>query len=155
MNKIGRKFLRTPEHYCLQIECKDLRTFRFAFVPDLHPRRHVFRYISDMAFSLSVKEVFAWYYSAVVQRLPPVYVPVNEFARLGISTAVGVSVSTEETRGWRVTHINNTYSLCPTYPATLVVPEFISECILEAAASFRYVLGARIPPILLVTAVIW
>eukprot|EP01132_Coremiostelium_polycephalum_P005622 gene5622-6997_t len=46
---------------------------------------------------------------------------------------------------WRVTHINRDYQLCPTYPATFIVPASISDEDLKKIAMFRE--KGRVPAI--------
>lgn len=38
---------------------------------------------------------------------------------------------------WRISHANNNYELCPSYPAIVVVPKNISDDTLKASAQFR------------------
>ncbi|ETV98623.1 hypothetical protein H310_08740 [Aphanomyces invadans] len=62
-----------------------------------------------------------------------VYDPVAEFNRLGVGA----------TTKWRITDINQTYSFCPTYSASIAVPAAISDDVLATAGAFRS--KARIP----------
>jgi hypothetical protein len=55
-----------------------------------------------------------------------IYDPIAEFGRMGIPDAL-----------WRVTRINENYSICSTYPALLVVPEAIDDEQLSQASLFR------------------
>lgn len=56
----------------------------------------------------------------------------KEYARMGIA-----HTPREPARGWRITRINHDFSLCPTYPRSLVVPSTITDENLKAAAAFR------------------
>uniref|UniRef100_A0AAY4AF21 Myotubularin phosphatase domain-containing protein n=1 Tax=Denticeps clupeoides TaxID=299321 RepID=A0AAY4AF21_9TELE len=44
---------------------------------------------------------------------------------------------------WRVSHINSDYSVCPTYPAAVIVPRTVDDQTLVKAAQFRQ--GGRFP----------
>lgn len=55
-----------------------------------------------------------------------IYDPIAEFGRMGIPDAM-----------WRVSRINESYSICSTYPALLVVPESIDDDQLSQASLFR------------------
>lgn len=55
-----------------------------------------------------------------------VYVPQTEFARMNIPNSQ-----------WRITELNNSYKLCPTYSYSLVVPAAITDQTLCEAACFR------------------
>ncbi|KAK9888510.1 hypothetical protein WA026_000761 [Henosepilachna vigintioctopunctata] len=44
---------------------------------------------------------------------------------------------------WRLTYVNNDFSVCPSYGATLVVPKSIDDDVIISAASFRE--GGRFP----------
>jgi hypothetical protein len=39
--------------------------------------------------------------------------------------------------GWRISHINRHYSLCPSYPSELIVPDGIPDSVIRHAAAFR------------------
>lgn len=41
------------------------------------------------------------------------------------------------TQGWRISHVNSGYKVCPSYPASVVVPAMISDDTLKASAQFR------------------
>ncbi|WFD36047.1 hypothetical protein MCUN1_002918 [Malassezia cuniculi] len=57
-----------------------------------------------------------------------VYDAVGEFKRQGIGSA---------TRAWRVSRANANYSMCASYPGTLVVPAHVSDATVAYAAKFR------------------
>jgi hypothetical protein len=44
---------------------------------------------------------------------------------------------------WRVTHLNEHFELCPSYPRKLVIPRLTSDEDLKLAAGFRS--GRRVP----------
>lgn len=62
------------------------------------------------------------------------YDATREYARIGIPDA-----------SWRITDINSKYVVCPTYPATLVVPASVPDEQLKAVFNFRS--RGRIPAI--------
>jgi hypothetical protein len=55
-----------------------------------------------------------------------IYDPVVEFGRMGIPDAL-----------WRISDVNESYSVCPTYPATVAVPMMINDDQLTQASLFR------------------
>jgi hypothetical protein len=72
-------------------------------------------------------------FAPFVSRLPPrtvdelyrelvrgweVYRPLEEFARMGVPS---------EGSGWRVSTVNESYRMCPSYPAILVVPASLND----------------------------
>ena len=63
--------------------------------------------------------------SNVQLRASPDFDAVAEFQRQGVPSS------------WRSTDVNRSYSLCPTYPGTLFVPDSISDDIIRKAAAFR------------------
>jgi myotubularin-related protein 1/2 len=75
---------------------------------------------------------FGGYLFASDYRLPKdlnvgwsIYVPSIEYSRLGF----------DRSSAWRISNLNRTYKLCPTYPSLLVFPrEMNDEAIVEAAA---------------------
>jgi len=150
VTKIGRKFFSGPTHYSMSMQCKDLRSYRFAFDQDLHPRRQVFQYLQQLAFG-DPMQVFAFSYADVnllaASQMRPLYDPVAEFRRMGVFT--GSHYVDGVSRGWCLTTINRDYSLCPSYPSVLVKPQYISQDLLLTAAAFRYAprhcLSSRVP----------
>lgn len=56
--------------------------------------------------------------------------PINEFHRQGLET-------TGESPGWRFSQINANYNMIPTYPSFMVVPDSVSDSLLQHAMKFR------------------
>eukprot|EP00391_Amoebophrya_sp_Ameob2_P007087 CAMPEP_0178993188 /NCGR_PEP_ID=MMETSP0795-20121207/6563_1 /TAXON_ID=88552 /ORGANISM="Amoebophrya sp., Strain Ameob2" /LENGTH=1215 /DNA_ID=CAMNT_0020685217 /DNA_START=247 /DNA_END=3894 /DNA_ORIENTATION=+ len=72
------------------------------------------------------------------------YEPAKEFARLGVPPSapeglpdVSTSAADQSLCPWRLSHVNKAYSLCESYPATLVVPKRIPDGMLSQVGSFR------------------
>lgn len=53
------------------------------------------------------------------------------------STEMEFSKLSALTQGWRISHVNSNYELCPSYPASVVVPAKMSDDTLKASAQFR------------------
>lgn len=54
------------------------------------------------------------------------------------STEIEFSKLCAITQGWRISHVNSNYELCPSYPASVIVPVKISDDTLKASAQFRH-----------------
>ncbi|KCV70197.1 hypothetical protein H696_03655 [Fonticula alba] len=57
-----------------------------------------------------------------------IYDPHSEYRRMGVETV---------SKMWRISSLNDEYSLCDTYPKVIAVPAEASDAILEGAAKFR------------------
>ncbi|KAG7399070.1 hypothetical protein PHYBOEH_009760 [Phytophthora boehmeriae] len=69
------------------------------------------------------------------------YDPEAEFTRLGFKTPK----SGTPMGGFRITHVNNNYKMCPTYPSTFAVPATVSDGELRKISLFRA--RGRVPAI--------
>lgn len=61
------------------------------------------------------------------------YDPVQEYARMGIETEL---IPNPESP-WQLSKLNNEYRLCPSYPASLVLPRKMNDNAIRAVAAFR------------------
>lgn len=60
-----------------------------------------------------------------------IYDPQSEFSRLEMPTSVS------QRSGFRVTHVNENYKMCPTYPSRFIVPAAVSDGELRKMSHFR------------------
>uniref|UniRef100_A0A8D0HAL0 phosphatidylinositol-3,5-bisphosphate 3-phosphatase n=1 Tax=Sphenodon punctatus TaxID=8508 RepID=A0A8D0HAL0_SPHPU len=112
----------------MEIVCKDMRNLRLAYKQEEHNKLEVFENLITRAFPLSHGlSLFAFSYK---EKFPvngwKVYDPMAEYKRQGLPN-----------ESWKISKINNTYELCDTYPATLVVPTSVKDDDLSKVAAFR------------------
>ncbi|XP_072562721.1 myotubularin-related protein 1b isoform X2 [Paramormyrops kingsleyae] len=112
----------------MEIVCKDMRSPRFAFKREEHPKMEIFETLTKHAFPLSNDLLlFAFLYK---EKFPvdgwKVYDPVAEYKRQGLPN-----------ESWTISRINSSYEVCDTYPSLLVVPTSIKDDELKRVAAFR------------------
>eukprot|EP01028_Stygiella_incarcerata_P004731 TRINITY_DN2058_c0_g1_i1.p1 TRINITY_DN2058_c0_g1~~TRINITY_DN2058_c0_g1_i1.p1 ORF type:complete len:652 (-),score=149.56 TRINITY_DN2058_c0_g1_i1:188-2143(-) len=145
LEKIGGKSSKGTLAYILEIHSKDFRIVRLAFKQDSPARRQVFDHLMAVCFSrMDDRSSFAFTQEA-------------EFAEGGKDGTkherIGWSLydcEKEYTRqgalwekGWRLCEVNKTFEFCETYPTEFVVPEGVSDKMLQDVGSFRS--KSRIP----------
>lgn len=128
IEKMGGSTSKGENSYGIELTCKDVRNYRFAHSRENHSRRDVFEKLQQFAFPRSNKlTLFAFDYKEKYSVNGwQVYEPIAEYKRLGSITET-----------WKITKINESYELCDSYPATLVVPSAASEDDLRQVAQFR------------------
>jgi small GTP-binding protein len=106
----------------VRVYCKDFqtRTFEFDTSSDVTLFRNV---VQQHAFKISLRQLFA--FTAFRHESPPhkaegwdVYSFEKEFERLGLLNS---------TDRWRITTINQSHKLIPTYPQSLIVPAQVTD----------------------------
>ena len=137
--KIKSKDKELRKH-CLDILCKNIRIVKLGFVDSLQ-RNYCLQLLNDLLNDHSPSNLFAYSHGSStmlpsstpvdVQAGWDVYDAKSEYARLGI---LGYS---KERFGWRLTNLNQNYSLSKTYPNLIVVPATLSDEVIAAAASYR------------------
>lgn len=105
-----------------------MRNLRFAHKQQNHSRRTVFEKLQTNAFPLSYSgKLFAFSYA---EQFPEdgwsVYEPLAELRRMGVNNDT-----------WRITKINESYTVCDSYPAVWAVPKVASDDFLKKVAQFR------------------
>ncbi|XP_076183632.1 phosphatidylinositol-3-phosphate phosphatase isoform X2 [Ptiloglossa arizonensis] len=128
IEKIGGASSRRENSYGIEVFCKDMRNLRFAHKQENHSRRDVFEKLQQYSFPLSHKlPLFAFEYS---ETFPEngwnVYEPIAELKRMGVNNDM-----------WKISKINDTYSVCDSYPAVWAVPAAATDEDLQASAAFR------------------
>jgi len=132
-NKAAQAIKAPPAgfHLIICLKCKDFREVVFAL--DTREDRHVkfHEALLKRAFPSNVKELFAFSFrppwEKVAQRWS-LYDPLEEFQRQGVLNPCSQ---------WRLSRVNEDFSLCPTYPKMLVVPKSIDDEVLRKVAEFR------------------
>lgn len=129
IEKVGGASSRGENSYGIDIFCKDMRNLRFAHKQENHSRRPVFEKLQMNAFPLAHNEkLFAFSY---MEKFPvdgwTIYEPVAELNRL-----LG-----RNNDAWRITRMNDKYTVCESYPAAWAVPRVASDDIIKAVATFR------------------
>ncbi|XP_016839990.1 myotubularin-related protein 2 isoform X1 [Nasonia vitripennis] len=128
IEKVGGASSRGENSYGIEIFCKDMRNLRFAHKQENHSRRNVFEKLQQYSFPLSHNMLlFAFEYS---ENFPEngwnVYEPIAELKRMGINNDM-----------WKISKINDSYSICDSYPAVWAVPTAATDEDLQASAAFR------------------
>ncbi|XP_078044859.1 phosphatidylinositol-3-phosphate phosphatase isoform X2 [Augochlora pura] len=128
IEKVGGASSRRENSYGIEAFCKDIRNLRFAHKQENHSRRDVFEKLQQYSFPLSHKlPLFAFEYS---ETFPEngwnVYEPIAELKRMGVNNDM-----------WKISKINDTYSICDSYPAVWAVPAAATDEDLQGSAAFR------------------
>lgn len=117
----------------ITMKCKDLRIISLE-INKAQEYMNVAQSIEQLSNLNSQQYLYPFFYRPMYTILEDGYTMFNielEFAKL---------LATDE---WRVTHINQDYSVCPTYGAKLVVPKSITDDDIVQSAAFRD--GGRFP----------
>ncbi|KAF5188975.1 Phosphatidylinositol-3-phosphatase myotubularin-1 [Thalictrum thalictroides] len=126
----------------LQIVGKDMRIVVFGFRSKTKQRHNVFDALWRCTRPAGLRDLytFTWGPSKYHNSNPKVRL-LNEYVRLlGISGSrrsfedEPVTLSNE---WWRISGINSNYTMCPTYPSSLIVPKYISDEEVQQACTFR------------------
>ncbi|XP_063973236.1 myotubularin-related protein 2 isoform X3 [Diachasmimorpha longicaudata] len=128
IEKVGGATSRGENSYGIEVFCKDMRNLRFAHKQENHSRRDVFEKLQQYSFPLSHKlPLFAFeYFETFPENGWTVYEPIAELKRMGVNNDM-----------WKISKINDTYSLCDSYPAIWAVPAAATDEDLQASALYR------------------
>ncbi|KAK0160024.1 hypothetical protein PV328_007471 [Microctonus aethiopoides] len=128
IEKVGGATSRGENSYGIEVFCKDMRNLRFAHKQENHSRRDVFEKLQQYSFPLSHKlPLFAFEYSEQFSENGwTVYEPIAELKRMGVNNDM-----------WKITKINDTYTVCDSYPAIWAVPTAATDDDLQSSAGFR------------------
>ncbi|RIA89296.1 protein-tyrosine phosphatase-like protein [Glomus cerebriforme] len=126
-----------PRYWPLFIKCRNF-VFVTISVPIEDEAIDVFDTVQKLTCISSISQLYAFYYKPEKEFKCKdgwkVYDTRKEFDRMGVGT---------KTKTWRFSDVNEKYTLCPTYPRMLIVPQKISDTVLIHAAKFRS--KSRIP----------
>ncbi|XP_059628407.1 phosphatidylinositol-3-phosphatase myotubularin-1 [Cornus florida] len=136
---------KIPSQRLLQVIGKDMRIIVFGFRPQTKQRRAVFDALVRWTKPASLWDLYA--FTSGTSRFnntnPKVRLLDEYFRLLGMGSHYA-SVSTIEdvsftlsNECWRISAINSNYTMCPTYPFALLVPQCISDEEVLQASTFR------------------
>ncbi|XP_078171309.1 phosphatidylinositol-3-phosphatase myotubularin-1-like isoform X4 [Carex rostrata] len=147
--KLSSVLRNSEKRELLQVIGKDMRVVTFAFLPKTLQRSAVMNALKRWTKPSQLWDMYAFQCGpSKFKNSNPKLRLLKEYYRFFGKRLV--HLPTDESYiilndRWRITTINSTYTLCPTYPSTLVVPRSISDEELLQAASFRT--SRRIPVI--------
>lgn len=110
----------------ITLYCKDLRIFKIE-VSDWQEYLNVAESIEKLS-KVATAHMYAFFFRPLFPILEDGYTlfrPEAEFAKL---LATG---------SWRITKVNDTYQVCPTYGRSLIVPASVSDAEIRESAAFR------------------
>lgn len=120
--------LLTQSSSLVRIRCRDFIYIAFG-VNDEQTCQDIFDSIMKLTCVPSIEKLYAFLYKpgSLERQINSwnIYSPIKEFERQGVDSR------------WRYTKLNKDYSWSPTYPATLMIPETISDNVLNYAVKFR------------------
>lgn len=157
IEKVGGASSRGENSYGIEVFCKDMRNLRFAHKQENHSRRDVFEKLQQYSFPLSHKlPLFAFEYSETfTENGWNVYEPIAELKRMvyikkhlifnskelynGLFNLISFLIKFQGVNNdmWKISKINDMYSLCDSYPAVWAIPAAATDEDLQASASFR------------------
>ena len=128
IEKVGRAGSKGENSYCIDVNCKDLRSMRLAFKQETRSRKRAFEHLSILAYPLSSgRPMFCYEYRLSVPGEVLAYFDMkDELQRLCVPND-----------RWRLTTANHEYALCDSYPAVCAVPATTTDKQLAAIAGFR------------------
>ncbi|XP_043999323.1 myotubularin-related protein 9 isoform X1 [Gambusia affinis] len=126
---------RTPgSSGTITIKCKDLRVLQLD-IPGMEQCLNIAQSIETLSCLDNVSEMYPFFYR-------PNDLSLRE--QWGLSTPEKHYTQIKELhRKWRLSSVNKTYSVCPSYPPVVIVPKGIDDETLKKVAKFRQ--GGRFP----------
>uniref|UniRef100_A0A8C4QHW5 Myotubularin-related protein 9 n=1 Tax=Eptatretus burgeri TaxID=7764 RepID=A0A8C4QHW5_EPTBU len=109
----------------LTLKCKDLRIIHFD-IQGMEECLNVAASVEVLS-TLNTSLMYPFFHRPMFEAIKEdwqLYNPSEEIKRLS-------------SLGWRLSDINKDYSLCPTYPAVIMVPDTIEDDVLQKSAAFR------------------
>ncbi|RWR83461.1 phosphatidylinositol-3-phosphatase myotubularin-1-like protein isoform X1 [Cinnamomum micranthum f. kanehirae] len=136
---------KTPSRRHLHIIGKDMRIIVFGFRPKTKQRRAVFDALWRCTRPTRLWDLYAFTCGpSKFNNSSPKVRLLNEYYRLLGKGFRNVSSSTIEdgsysisNKWWRISGVNSNYTMCPTYPFSLIVPKSISDEEVLQASTFR------------------
>ncbi|KAG0497053.1 hypothetical protein HPP92_001744 [Vanilla planifolia] len=144
-SSVPRQFDKASSRRLLQVVGKDLRIIVFGFRPRTKQRRAVFDALSRYTKPARLWDMFTLTCGpSKFSNSNPKSRLIDEYLRLLRSGSFSTSCEEIDDRllhasklCWRISSVNSEYSLCPTYPSSLIVPTSISDEEIQQASSFR------------------
>ncbi|PIN05491.1 myotubularin [Handroanthus impetiginosus] len=140
-----RQVDRTPSQRLLQVVGKDMRIIVFGFRPRTKQRRAVYDALLRCTRPARLWDLYAFSPgpSRFSNTSPKVRL-LNEYYRLlGVNSRYASARTIEDgsftlsSDLWRISSVNTNYTMCPTYPFALLVPNSISDVEIQQACTFR------------------
>lgn len=117
-------------HSSMRIRCRDFTFIAFNLKSESQSK-DVFESIMKLTCVSTVERLYGFIYKPGSLEKGHngwnIYDPMKEYERMGAF----------KQGKWRFTTVNKDYALCPSYPSTFVVPEAISDNVLNYAAKYR------------------
>ncbi|XP_072188418.1 myotubularin-related protein 9 [Excalfactoria chinensis] len=116
------------------IKCKDLRVIQLD-IPGMEECLNIASSIEALSTLDSVTLMYPFFYRPMFEIVEDgwnAFLPEKDFELLSSLTD-----------DWRLSHINEDFSICPSYPPVVVVPKSIDDEVLQKVAVFRH--GGRFP----------
>ncbi|XP_013866490.1 myotubularin-related protein 9 [Austrofundulus limnaeus] len=134
LSKAGHSERMTGSSGTITIKCKDLRVLQLD-IPGMEQCLNIAHSIETLSSLDNVSEMYPFFYRPTELRLQDHW---------GLSTPEKHYNQMKElhTR-WRLSRVNQDYSVCPSYPPAVIVPTIIEDETLRKAAKFRQ--GGRFP----------
>ncbi|CAN9502314.1 unnamed protein product [Ophioblennius macclurei] len=118
----------------ITIKCKDLRVFQLD-IPGMEQCLNIAHSIETLSCLDSVCEMYPFFYRPADLKLHDQW---------GLSSPETHYSQTKALHdGWRLSSVNRDYSVCPSYPPAVIVPNAVDDDTLKKAAKFRQ--GGRFP----------
>lgn len=136
---------RSPSRRLLQVIGKDMRIIVFGFRPRTKQRRAVYDALMRCTKPLRIWDLYAFASgpSRFANTNPQIRLLDEYFRLLGLSSYHASTRMIEDgsftlsNELWRISSLNSSYTMCPTYPFALLIPRSISDEELQQASTFR------------------
>ncbi|XP_057789397.1 phosphatidylinositol-3-phosphatase myotubularin-1 [Salvia miltiorrhiza] len=140
-----RQIDKNPSQRLLQVIGKDMRIIVFGFRPRTKLRRAVYDALSRWTRPARLWDLYAFAVgsSRYSNRNPKVRLLNEYFRLLGLGSYRASSRTIEDesftlsNEWWRISNVNSNYTMCPTYPFALLIPNSISDVEIQQACTFR------------------
>uniref|UniRef100_A0A8R1Y9L2 phosphatidylinositol-3,5-bisphosphate 3-phosphatase n=1 Tax=Onchocerca volvulus TaxID=6282 RepID=A0A8R1Y9L2_ONCVO len=128
--------------YGIQITCKFGRICRLRCASEVQVELH--KRLQKVTYNIATNDIFAWQFARAAKAQLPVWLRFhNETGDSECSAQKEFMRLNYNPRSWRVSEANTDYSLCATYPKSVIVPKDITDDELRRACAARN--NARFP----------
>ncbi|KAF7202091.1 myotubularin-related protein 9 isoform X1 [Nothobranchius furzeri] len=134
LSKAGQSERIAASSGTITIKCKDLRVLQLD-IPGMEQCLNIAHSIETLSSLDNVSEMYPFFYR-------PIDLSLQDQWDLS-SPEEHYRQKTELHEMWRLSTVNNDYSVCPSYPPAVIVPQSIDDDTLKKAAKFRQ--GGRFP----------
>lgn len=128
--------------YGIQIVCKFGRICRLRCASEVQVELH--KRLQKATYNIAPNDIFAFRFARATKAQLPAWLKThNETSDFECSAEKEFAQLNYNSRSWRISDANKDYSLCPTYPKSVIVPRDISDDELRQACAARN--NARFP----------